>query len=237
MSTAERTRPRNALPPLVAGEHLDQPTFHERYEAMPPETRAELVDGVVYMPSPLSYDHGEEDNNACGWLFHYKLYTRGVHSPNNATVKLDRKGEPQPDCQLFIPVELGGQVAIDEEGYITGPPELIVEVARSSRQFDLGKKRGDYERAGVREYVVIELDPDRIHWFIRRGDHFEDLPPGPDGIYRSEVFPGLWLDADAYYAEDLVRMIQVLDQGLATPEHAAFAARLAEARRRAEGAP
>jgi Uma2 family endonuclease len=226
MSTAERTRPPKVLPPLVAGQHLDQPTFHERYAAMPPETRAELVDGVVYMPSPLSYDHGEEDNNACGWLFHYKVYTPGVHSPNNATVKLDAKGEPQPDCQLFILFELGGQVRIDEGGYITGAPELIVEVARSSRQFDLGKKKGDYERAGVCEYVVIELDPDRIHWFIRRGDHFEDLPPGPDGIYRSEMFPGLWLDAEAFFAEDLVRMIQVLDQGLATPEHAAFLARL-----------
>jgi Uma2 family endonuclease len=204
---------------------------------MPPETRAELVDGVVYMPSPLSFDHGEEDNNACGWLFHYKVYTPGVHSPNNAMVKLDRKGEPQPDCQLFIPVALGGQVRIDEGGYVTGAPELVAEVARSSRQFDLGKKKGDYERAGVRENVVIELDPDRVHWFIRRGDRFEDLPPGPDGIYRSEVFPGLSLDAEAFYAEDLVLMIRVLDQGLATPEHAVFVVNLAEARRRAEGAP
>jgi Uma2 family endonuclease len=237
MSTVERTRPPKTLPPLVAGEHLDQPTFHERYEAMPPETRAELVDGVVYMPSPLSYDHGEEDNDAGGWLFHYKRFTPGVHSPNNATVKLDRKGEPQPDHQLFILAELGGQVRIDEGRYITGAPELIVEIARSSRRFDLTKKKGDYERAGVREYVVVELEPDRIHWFIRRGDHFEDLPPGPDGIYRSEVFPGLWLDPEAFYSEDLDRLIAVLNQGLATPEHAAFVARLAEARRRAGGAP
>ena len=89
----------------------------------------------------------------------------------------------------------------------------------------MNQKKADYERAGVREYVVVELDPDRVHWFIRRGDHFEDLPPGPDGIYRSEVFPGLWLDAEALFAEDLDRLIEVLDQGLATPEHAAFAAR------------
>ncbi len=121
MSTVRRP-PTKTLPPLVAGQHLDQPTFHQRYEAMPPETRAELVDGVVYMPSPLIYDHGEEDCNVGGWLFHYKVFTRGVHSPINATVKLDRKGEPQPDCQLFIPAELGGQVHIDEERYITGAP-------------------------------------------------------------------------------------------------------------------
>jgi Uma2 family endonuclease len=110
---------------------------------------------------------------------------------------------------------------------------LIAETARSSRQFDLTKKKGDYERAGVREYVVVELDPDRIHWFIRRADRFEDMLPDPDGIYRSEVFPGLWLDPEALYAEDRMRLIRVLDEGLATPEHEAFAARLAEARRRA----
>jgi Uma2 family endonuclease len=234
MSTAERTRSKTKLPPLVHGEHLDQPTFHERYEAMPPETRAELVNGVVYMPSPLSYDHGEEDNDVGGWLFHYKVFTPGVCTPNNATVKLDRKGEPQPDCQLFIPFELGGQVRIDEDGYITGAPELIVEIARSSRHYDLNQKKGDYERAVVVEYVVVELDPNRIHWFIRRGDHFEDLPAGPDGIYRSEVFPGLWLDPIALFSQDRRRLLRILKRGLATRAHRAFVARLAEARRRAE---
>ena len=115
------------------------------------------------------------------------------------------------------------------QGYIVGPPELVLEVARSSRDYDLNDKKNDYERAGVLEYVVAELDPDQIHWFVRRGDHFEDLPPGPDGIYRSEVFPGLWLDPEAFYADDLDRLVEVLEQGLATPEHAAFAARLMQA--------
>jgi len=228
MSTVDRPR-RKTLPPLVHGQHLDQPTFHERYEAMPPDTWAELVGGVVYMPSPLSGDHGEEDSNVSGWLFHYKRFTPGVRSPNDATVKLDPQGEPQPDCQLRIPKELGGQTYIDDEGYIAGAPELVVEVARSSRYYDLKQKTVDYERAGVREYVVVELDPDRIHWFIRRGVRFAQLRPGPDGIYRSKVFPGLWLDPEALYAEDLDRLIQVLEQGLATPEHAAFVARLAKA--------
>jgi Uma2 family endonuclease len=142
---------------------------------------------------------------------------------------LDGRGETQPDGQLRIPQELGGQTRI-EDGYIVGAPELVIEIARSSRYYDLGEKKGDYERAGVREYLVIELDPDRIHWFIRRGDRFEDLLPGPDGIYRSEIFPGLWLDSKALFAEDLDRLVEVLEQGLATPEHAAFVARLARAR-------
>jgi Uma2 family endonuclease len=229
MSAVERAKPRTLLPPLVAGQHLDQPTFHERYEAMPPETRAELVGGIVYMPSPLSIDHGEDDNDISGWLFHYKAFTPGVSSPNNATVKLDPAGEPQPDCQLRVPRELGGQSYVDDDGYIVGAPELLVEIARSTLDYDLNTKKSDYERAGVTEYVVIAVDSNEVHWFIRRGDHFEDWPAGEDGIYRSEVFPGLWLDAQALFAEDRQRLIKVLEQGLATAEHAAFAAKLAAA--------
>jgi Uma2 family endonuclease len=229
MSILGRAEPK-LLPPLEAGQCLDQPAFHKRYEAMPPETRAELVGGVVYMPSPLSLDHGEEDNDVSGWLFTYKMSTPGVSGANNATVKLDGKGEPQPDCQLRILKELGGKTDVDDKGYVTGAPELVVEIARTSRSFDLNAKKADYERAGVQEYVVVELDPNRVHWFIRRSDRFEDLPPGPDGIHRSEVFPGLWLDADALFTADRRRLIRVLKRGLRTPEHAAFAAKLAEAR-------
>ena len=143
------------------------------------------------------------------------------------TTKLGLYGEPQPDHILRIPAELGGQTRVDEDGYLTGPPELVAEVSRSSRSFDLNEKKADYERAGVLEYLVIELDPNRIHWFIRKGKRFVRMRPDRDGIYRSKVFPGLWLDPEALYAEDLDRLIEVLEQGLATPEHAAFAAKLA----------
>jgi Uma2 family endonuclease len=231
MSIVKRPRART-LPPLVAGQQLDQPTFHERYEAMSPDTRAELVGGVVYMPSPMRGDHGTTDQAVAGWVFNYQVETPGVVGAGGATVKLDLKGEPQPDRELFIPAELGGQVARDSKGYFIGPPELVIEIARSSRAYDLGVKKAAYELAGVREYLIIELDPNRIHWFIRRGNQFEGLPPGPDSVYRSEIFPGLWLDSQALYDEDLVRLVAVLNEGLATPQHAAFVAQLAEARER-----
>jgi Uma2 family endonuclease len=218
------------LPPLVAGQHLDQPTFHARYAAMPPETRAELVGGNVYMPSPMRSDHSDTTRLVSGWLAYYQLNTPGVGGGDGGTVKLDRGAETQPDCNLRIPAELGGRSDIDEAGYLVGAPELIAEISRSSRKFDLGEKKADYERAGVQEYLVVELDPDRIHWFVRRDDHFEELPPGPDGIYRSEVFPGLWLDPGALYRSALRRLIDVLAEGLATPEHAAFVDRLARAK-------
>jgi hypothetical protein len=100
-------------------------------------------------------------------------------------------------------------------------------VARSSRAIDLGVKKSDYRRAGVPEYVVAEIDPDRIHWFVLRNRRYVQQAPGPGGIFRSTVFPGLWLDARALYAGDLDGLIAALERGLATPEHAAFAARLA----------
>jgi Uma2 family endonuclease len=227
LSTIERPD-RRVLPPLEAGQRLDQPTFHERYEAMPPSTRAELIGGIVHMPSPLSEDHGQSSCNISGWIFHYRRFTRGLRSAGNATDVLGDFGELQPDHVLYIPSALGGLSRI-VDGYITGPPELIVEVARSSRAIDLGKKKQDYERGGVPEYVVVGLDPDQVHWFVLREGRYAEHPPGADGVFRSEVFPGLWLDAAAFYAEDLDRLIATLDRGLATPEHAAFAARLAGA--------
>jgi Uma2 family endonuclease len=232
MSTVERTRPKKIVPPLVAGEHLDQPTFHERYEAMPPETRAELVDGVVYMPSPMRRGHGRESRFVSGWLDRYERFSPGVEGADNATVKLDLRGEPQPDHFLLIEPECGGQTGVDEDDYYTGAPELVAEITKSSRYHDLVRKKGDYERAGVQEYVIFELDPDCVHWFVHRGGRFEEMRPGRDGIYRSKVFPGLWLDPAALFARDRARRDEVLEQGVQSPAHAAFVARLARARAR-----
>jgi hypothetical protein len=100
----------------------------------------------------------------------------------------------------------------------------------SSRQIDLGEKLRDYERAGVLEYLVY--NPDELYWFARREDRFVRVAPDEDGCYRSEAFPGLWLDAQALLNDDLDRLIATVEQGLATAEHAAFVARLAESERR-----
>lgn len=227
MSTVDRPESR-LVPTLVPGQRLDQPTFHERYLAMPPETRAELVDGVVYMPSPVRSEHGDFDDVVSYWLVHYRRHTPGLRSGKNVTTILGDSGEVQPDSQLRIPKERGGLTRI-ADGYVLGPPEFIVEIARSSRRFDLGLKKRDYERAGVLEYLVLSVEPEEALWFVRRDDRFAPLPPGPDRIFRSEVFPGLWLDPAAFFADDLDRLIAVLDRGLATPEHAAFVERLAGA--------
>jgi Uma2 family endonuclease len=231
MSTVDRAQPTKTLPPLVAGQHLDQPTFHERYEAMPPETRAELVGGVVFLTPPHRADYGEMTMTVSGWLFRYKMNTAGLRG-GNCTIKMDVLSEVEPECSLRIPASLGGRSWVDEDGYLCGAPELLVEVDDQSRDLDLVLKKYEYERIGIREYVFVGIHPQELLRFIRRGNHFEDWPPGQDGIYRSEVFPGLWLDPKALYAQDLDRLGEVLEQGVATPQHADFVARLARARAR-----
>ena len=227
MSTVDRPRPATAtLPPLVAGERLDRATFHERYETMPPGFRAELIGGVVYMPSPAGRRHGETCMAAAYWVRHYQTNTPGVRGADNASTFLDDQGEPQPDVLLRIDPDLGGQTR-HEGAYIAGAPELVIEVSASSRGTDLREKLADYERAGVLEYVVFALDPDEVFWHARRGDRLVRMPPDPDGLYRSEAFPGLWLDPRALLADDSAAMLAALDRGLATPEHAGFGAMLA----------
>jgi len=214
---------------LVEGQRLDQPTFHALYEAMPPGTRAELINGVVLMPSPVGPPHGRAHLPTLVWLSYYQENTPGVEALDNTSTALGFKSEPQPDVMLRILSEYGGRTEADRR-FVRGVPELLVEVSHTSRYTDLGPKFEDYERVGVLEYVVRALEPDEVLWFVLREGCFSELPPGPDGIYRSEVFPGLWLDPQALIKGDTRRQRAVLDLGCSTPEHAEFVARLAAAK-------
>jgi Uma2 family endonuclease len=225
----ERTQLIDLPKTLVEGEYLDQPTFHALYEAMPPGTRAELIGGVVSMPSPVGWPHGRAQVSAIVWLSYYEDKTPGVETLGNATSILGRQSEPEPDCLLRIQTESGGHSTV-EQNLIHGAPELVVEIAKASRYIDLGPKRADYERAGVLEYIVRAHDPDEVIWFHQDRGSFKRVQPDPDGLYRSLVFPGLWLDPEALLRSDHDRLRAVLDLGLATPEHAAFVARLTQAR-------
>jgi len=222
------------LPPLVEGQRLDQPTFHARYEAMPPGTRAELIDGVVYMPSPVGLEHGVAHAPVIVWLCYYAEQTPGLQVGDNATAILGRKSEPQPDALLRILPEFGGKTRVKKK-MLAGPPELVTEVSHATRYIDLGPKLEDYQRAGVLEYVVRALEPDEVFWFVREGGVLVQQELGADGLYRSVNFPGLWLDPRALIEGDGRRLRAVVDLGCATPEHAAFVARLAAIRDRAQG--
>jgi Uma2 family endonuclease len=233
-SAARSTRPllrKKHLPQLENGDHLDQKTFHQRYEAMPENVRAELIGGIVYMSSPLRYRHGRTGNNVSTWLGVYCAATPGTESVDNTTQILGPQSEPQPDSSLFIVPECGGQVCLTEDGYLAGVPELIAEVSTSTESIDLHSKKADYEAACVQEYLVAALQREAVFWFVRRRGRFKEIKPDADGVYRSPLFAGLWLDPAALVRRDAKRVLKVLEQGLASPEHALFVEKLQRARK------
>jgi Uma2 family endonuclease len=215
--------------PLLEGDSMSSDEFILRWEGMPDLRRAELIDGIVYMPSPVSRDHSECDIFLGGWLYTYAAATPGCLPNRDATWKMGPTNVPQPDLALTILPEYGGQSGVDGE-YHAGAPELIVEVTVSSYSRDFGAKKRLYERMGVQEYLIA-LPRDRpIVAFSLSPSGFQEFRP-ESGILKSRAFPGLWLDLDALWALDIPRLNANLQQGIATPEHAAFTALLAERRR------
>ena len=220
-----------AIPPLENGDRLTRAEFERRYDAMPLLKKAELIEGEVFMPSPVRYGrHGNPQLILITWLGNYHIATPGVGAGDNGSIRLDSDSEPQPDGFLIILPECGGQASISEDDYIEGAPELVVEVSSSSVSYDLGKKLNVYHRCGVREYVVWRVLDRQVDWFVNRKGRFEPLTPSPDAILRSVEFPGLWLDPAALVQGEKIRVKQVLEQGLNSPEHAEFVAKLAKSR-------
>jgi len=218
---AQRTGPFPDL--LENGYHLSAFEFLRRYEASPEVKKAELINGIVYMASPVRADvHGEPDSLIQGWLFNYAVATPGVKSATNTTVRLGPDDVPQPDALLRIVPECGGKTSLDPKGYLQGAPELIVEVAASSASLDAREKLASYRRAGVREYLLWRTADGQVDWWVLEEDEYRSLPDAADGILRSRAFPGLWLDSAALLAGDGKGLMAKLNEGLQSPEHAAF---------------
>ena len=110
--------------------------------------------------------------------------------------------------------------------YPSGAPELIVEVAVSSRSRDFGAKKRLYERAGVQEYITVETLLPRIVWRVLVDRSYREIQPDGDGVLRSQCFPGLWLDTEAFWAEDGGRMTATLNAGLESNAHREFVEQL-----------
>ncbi len=214
--------------PLEAGDHLDQATFHASYKAMPPEFRAELIGGIVIVPSPLSSEHGTYHALVMTWLGTYWIATPGTQARDNATAILGETSEPQPDAALIIDPACGGQTGLSADGYATGPPECIVEIATSSASIDLHSKRHDYEQAGVLEYIVVLTRQREVRRFVLQTSRFREMHADVDGIMRSQVFPGLWLHTAGLLQLDGLQVMETLHQGMATPAYLAFRQQLQE---------
>ncbi|MDI6794630.1 MAG: Uma2 family endonuclease [bacterium] len=212
--------------PLQNGDHLTREEFERRYEAMPHIKKAELVEGVVYMPSPVSNTHSWAHGQVMGWLAVYCAATPGVKLNDNVTVRLDENNEVQPDALLRLEPEAGGHSRISGDDYIEGLPELIVEVAASSASYDLYEKMNVYRRNGVQEYLVWQAYKNHLDWFQLSEGKYVPLSPDANGVIRSRVFPGLHLSVTALLKDDLARVLAVLQEGLKTEEHAAFVQQL-----------
>lgn len=211
------------VPPLENGDHLTRPEFERRYSAMPGVKKAELIEGKVHMPSPVHHEtHGRPHAAVVTWLGYYRAFTPGTDLGDNSSVRIDWHNEPQPDALLMLAPERGGQARVGASNFIEGAPELIVEVSASTISYDLHEKFQAYERNGVREYVVWRVLDRELDWFVLREGRYVPLSPDAEGILRSEVFPGLWLDPAALLAGDLARVFAVVQRGTTSIEHAAF---------------
>ncbi|MFB2833629.1 Uma2 family endonuclease [Floridanema evergladense] len=219
--------PPTTLPPLENGDQLTSVEFERRYQAMPEVKKAELIEGIVYMAAALRYkSHGEPHAYIMGWLGVYKAATPGVGIADNTTVRLDADNEPQPDALLRI--ERGGQSRISEDDYVEGAPELIVEIAASTASLDLHQKLKVYRRNQVQEYLVWRIYDGEFDWFRLNAGEYIKVEPDNNRIIYSQAFPGLWLDKAALLTVNLAKVLEVLQQGLASQEHQDFVQQLAK---------
>ena len=218
------------IPLLESGDKLTRHEFERRYTAMPDNKKAELIEGIVYMASPLRIrSHGEPHGNLILWLGTYKVTIPGLILGDNSTVRLDLDNEPQPDVVLLIDEKLGGQARISEDDYIEGAPELVAEVAASSASNDLHDKKNAYRRNGVLEYIVWQVFENKLDWFYLQDGEYVSLEADAAGVIKSKVFPGLWLAKEALLVGEMKQVLDVLQQGLNSPEHAELVKQLTTA--------
>jgi Uma2 family endonuclease len=221
MTSPKFLNPLLTILPLENGDRLSRAEFERRYNAMTEVKKAELIEGMVYMLSPLRFrSHGKPHAHIMTWLGIYEVATPGVELSNNATVRLDADNEPQPDALLRI--DVGGRSQISDDDYVEGAPELIAEVAASSASYDLHEKLKVYRRNGVQEYLVWRVYNCELDWFGLREGEYVQLESNAEGVICSEVFPGLWLDKFALLSGDLAKVLEVLQQGLTAAEHQGF---------------
>ena len=214
---------------LENGDRLTRQEFERRYQALPQIKKAELIEGVVYVPSPLRFEkHAKPHACIIGWLALYSAATPGVDLANNATVRLDWDNEPQPDALLRIATEKGGQSHINEDDYVEGAPELIAEIASSSASYDLHDKLTAYRRNGVQEYIVWQVYDQKLDWFSLQNGQYVNLVPDQEGVIRSQVFPGLNLPVEALLSGNLQQVLEEVQKGIQGEEHKAFVAKLAQ---------
>jgi Uma2 family endonuclease len=200
--------PASPLLPFENGDSLHSQEFLRRYERMPQLKKAELIEGVVYMGSPTSIRHAKPDNLIQLWLGAYASLHPETEALTNVTVILDPENTVQPDALLRRLPAHGGLTRENEQGYLVGPPELIVEIASSSASIDLRDKKRAYCRNGVREYIVWLVAERRLEWLCLETDDYHPQPADLRNHLHSRVFPGLILPVEPLLACDTATVLR-----------------------------
>ena len=212
------------IPNLVSGETLSPTEFMRRWEAHPEIKKAELIGGKVYMPPPVGWEHSGSESQIGTWLGVFSALTPGCGSGHNATTFL-LDDIPQPDVNLIILPEWGGSSWLEGD-YLHGSPELLAELSHSSVIRDMKVKRDLYQKAGVQEYLAVILGKKEIHWHYLKDGIYQLLEPDAEGIYRSLVFPGLWLDSKALFEKKMGQVLATLQKGMASQEYLDFVVKM-----------
>ena len=217
------------LPILENGDRVTRAEFERRYQQMRHVKKAELVEGTVYMPSPVRIrKHANPHGRIITWLGVYEAATPRVMLGDNPTVRLDIDNEPQPDALLRLEESVGGNSRLSEDDYIEGAPELIVEIASSSASYDLYDKREAYRRNGVKEYLIWLVEDGELRWEVWEEGRYRQQPLPESGVFKSSCFLGLWLDVSALLRGEMSQVLAILNSGLASQEHQRFVQQLQE---------
>ena len=224
---ATKTAEWQERPPLNSGDHLSRAEFHRRYGMYPRVNKAELIEGVVIVGSPVHRQHGRPHFHISAILGVYVAHTPGLLAGDNESVVLDQDNELQPDLFVGIDAALGGQVIDSEEGALMGVPELVVEVAASSAAYDLHSKLNVYRRNGVQEYLALLAFEREMRFFRLTEGEYVLVEADETGVMKSQILPGFWFRSDWFWEGRLAEMLQLVQEGIASPEHQEFVDSLA----------
>lgn len=216
-----------AIPLLENGDRLSREEFHRRYKAMPENVKAELIKGIVYMASPVRVKkHGKPHASMMSILGFYQMSTNGLDLLDNVTYIAGDIYEPQPDAILRIEENRGGKSWVNDDDYLEGAPELVVEISSSTASYDLHDKFELYEQKGVQEYIVWRVLDNQIDWFSLENGKYQRLSANKQAIIESKVFGGLRLNIKALLEENLQQVLADLQKGLQSKKYKEFAKQL-----------
>lgn len=210
----------NYSPLRHPGDHMSLDEFLDRWNRMPDLKFAELTDGAVYLPLPVSKDHGFYDSRIQAFCGYYAMRTLGTESGTNGNWLVPSDAAPQPDCAISIAPEYGGRCTVGE-GLAAGVPEMVSEICHSSRAYNLGPKLALYQSAGVNGHLAVLVEERRFEWRMLVNGSYQLLDSDAN-VYRSRIFPGLWINEFAFWKDDSETLLKTLEQGLATREHQTF---------------